>query len=140
MIWLGQGMSEETMTQSIEHRKHARLDMALAVSYAIQRSSDGASEMAETMSSDISASGIRLMTPSALENGSLLHLEIRLSGDDAEPIRAQGEVVWQNRLSDHSYETGTVIRHMEEQDKMRFMGFVFDQLSRLVGTTNTTLN
>ncbi len=123
-----------------EQRKHARLDIALAVSYAIQREGGEASEMAETLSSDISASGIRLMTPVPLDNGSLLSLEINLPNVESPPICAKGEVVWQSKISEYSYETGTVIKHMDEQDKMRLMGFVFDQLSRLVGISNPTLN
>lgn len=127
-------MTQAGETQGPEQRRHARLDIALAVSYAIQRHEEiEASEMAETLSSDISASGLRLMTVAALENGSILNLEITLPQEGVEPIRAQGEVVWQNKISDFSYETGTVIKHMEEKDKMRLMGFVFDQMSRLVG-------
>lgn len=119
-----------------DQRRHARLDIALAVNYAILQSGGEASEMAETLSSDISASGLRLMTVAPLENGSLINLEIALPEDcpDAgDPIKAQGEVVWQNKISDFSYETGTVIKHMEERDKKRLMSFVFDQMSRLVG-------
>ncbi len=122
--------------RSAEHRRHARLDIALAVSYAVRKDGDGeASEMAETLSSDISASGLRLMTVAPLDNGALLSLEINLpeeAGGDV-PIRAQGEVVWQNKISEYSYETGTVIKNMEERDKSRLMSFVFDQIARMVG-------
>ncbi|HSA60363.1 MAG TPA: PilZ domain-containing protein [bacterium] len=124
-----------------DQRRHARLDIALAVNYAIQQAGPdgvyGASEMAETLSSDISASGLRLMTVAPLDNGSILNLEITLPEEwpgAAEPIKAQGEVVWQNKISDYSYETGTVIKYMEENEKKRLMSFVFDQMSRLVGT------
>lgn len=129
---------------SKDQRRHARLDIALAVNYAIQQSGpDGvveASEMAETLSSDISASGLRLMTVAPLENGSILNLEITLPEEwpgAGDPIRAKGEVVWQNKISDYSYETGAVIKHMEENDKKRLMSFVFDQMSRLVGTLSS---
>ena len=129
-----------TQTAGIEaqeqRRRHARLDIALAVNYAIRQEGLEASEMAETLSSDISASGLRLMTVAALENGSILNLEITLPEEGAEPIHAQGEVVWQNKISDYSYETGTVIKYMADKDKMRLMGFVFDQMARLVGTLN----
>ncbi len=121
-------------TTEREQRRHARLDIALAVSYAIQQEGSEGTEMAETLSSDISASGLRLMTVASLENGSILNLEITLPEEGVEPIRAQGEVVWQNKISDYSYETGTVIKYMAEEDKMRLMGFVFDQMARLVGT------
>lgn len=128
-------MTHAGETQGQEQRRHARLDIALAVNYAIQHHEGvEASEMAETLSSDISASGLRLMTVAALENGSILNLEISLPQEGVEPIRAKGEVVWQNKISDYSYETGTVIKHMDEQDKMRLMGFVFDQMARLVGS------
>lgn len=126
----------ESRASSKDQRRHARLDIALAVNYAIDQAGGEASEMAETLSSDISASGLRLMTVAPLENGSILNLEITLPEewpDAGDPIKAQGEVVWQNKISDFSYETGTVIKHMEERDKKRLMSFVFDQMSRLVG-------
>jgi len=132
--------SQENHPSSKDQRRHARLDIALAVNYAIHQSgADGmieASEMAETLSSDISASGLRLMTVAPLENGSILNLEIALPEEcpnAGDPIKARGEVVWQNKISDFSYETGTIIKHMEEHDKKRLMSFVFDQMSRLVG-------
>ncbi len=132
-------MDPETQTSSSskDQRRHARLDIALSVNYAIQQSAGEISEMAETLSSDISASGLRLMTVAPLDNGSILNLEITLPEEwpgAAEPIKAQGEVVWQNKISDYSYETGTVIKYMEENEKKRLMSFVFDQMSRLVGT------
>lgn len=127
-------MTQMSETTGHEQRRHARLDIALAVNYAIQQEGAEVSEMAETLSSDISASGLRLMTVASLENGSILNLEISLPEEGVEPIRAQGEVVWQNKISDYSYETGTVIKYMEEKDKMRLMGFVFNQMARLVGT------
>lgn len=117
-----------------EQRRHARLDIALAVNYAIQQEGDRISEMAETLSSDISASGLRLMTVASLENGSILNLEITLPDQESEPIRAMGEVVWQNKITEYSYETGAVIKHMDDRDKLRLMSFVFDQMTRLVGT------
>lgn len=120
-------------TQECEQRRHARLDIALTVSYAVKDNQGDPSEMAETLSSDISASGLRLMTVAPLENGSTLNLEINLPEYDITPIQAVGEVVWQNKISDYSYETGTVIKHMDDQDKMRLMSFVFDQMAKLVG-------
>lgn len=127
---------EVRQTENEQRRRHARLDIALAVNYAIQQAGGETSEMAETLSSDISASGLRLMTVAPLENGSLLNLEITLPEEwpeASEPIKAQGEVVWQSKISDFSYETGAVIKHMNELDKKRLMSFVFDQMSRLVG-------
>ena len=131
------------MGQPAEKRRCARLDMALSVSFAVESPGGKVSPMAEALSSDISAGGLRLMTPQPLQNGSLLNLEIQLPDDNIEPIRACGEVVWQNKLSDFSYETGTLIKSMDEIDKRRFMGFVFDQMSRLVGSSrnpNSHLN
>lgn len=125
------------MTET-EQRRHARLDIALSVNYVIQKPGGELSEIAESKSSDISAGGIRLMTPHLLENGTLLNLEIHLLDQaEEEPIRAQGEVVWQNKLSDHCFETGAIIRDMDERDKDRFMGFIYNQMSRLVETNGT---
>lgn len=122
------------MTPDIsEKRKCARLDIALSVFYSVKNLEGEASELAEALSSDISAGGLRLMTPAPLETGSLIDLEIIINGEKGPSVHASGEVVWQSKLSDKSYETGVVIRHMDEADQKRLMGFVFDQMSRLVG-------
>jgi len=126
-------MTQLGETQGSEQRRHARLDIALAVSYAIKDLQGEPSEMSETLSSDISASGLRLMTVAPLDNGATINLEISLPEENVAPILAIGEVVWQNKISDYSYETGTVIKHMDDQDKMRLMSFVFDQMAKLVG-------
>ncbi|MDO8461760.1 MAG: PilZ domain-containing protein [Deltaproteobacteria bacterium] len=123
-----------------ERRKYARLDIAINVSYAVVSNSGEVSDYADALSSDISAGGLRLMTPGALQNGAALDLEIFTPESEDHPIHASGEVVWQNKISETSYETGAIIRHMEEKDKKKFLGFVFDQMSRFVGTTNPAIN
>ena len=120
-----------------ERRRYARLDIALSVSYAILNGQHHVKETAEAFSSDISAGGLRMMTPHPLENGLKLELEIFV-GEESQPIHAHAEVVWQNKISDTSYETGTVIRYMPDYDKKRFMGFVFDQMSRFMGILTAT--
>ncbi|OGP16846.1 MAG: hypothetical protein A3I75_02215 [Deltaproteobacteria bacterium RIFCSPLOWO2_02_FULL_50_16] len=115
-----------------ERRRYARLDIALSVSYAILNSNTEFKEQNEAWSSDISAGGLRMMTPTSLENGSQLELEIYV-GDGTQSINANAEVIWQSKISETCYETGAIIRYMPESDKKRFMGFVFDQMSRFVG-------
>jgi len=116
-----------------ERRKYARLDLALTVSYRVTGETGGAPvDPREAVSSDISLGGLRLMTPAALANGTMLDLEILLGEDEARPIKAEGEVVWQNKISDTSYETGVMIKNMPNDDKSRFMQFVFDQMSKVV--------
>lgn len=119
-----------------EKRKYARLDIALTVSYAVEDQSGQLSEYAEAVSSDISAGGIRLMTPGPLETGSRLDLQIFLGDDPGKKIEAKGEVVWQNKISPTSFETGILISNMENDGKKRFMEFVFDQMARIVGLKN----
>src|SRR3989338_10915566 len=111
-----------------ERRKYARLDIALTVSYLVSNPDSEPSERAEAMSGDISAGGLRLMTPTPLKNGDRLELGIYLEGEEENPIQAIGEVVWQNKISDVSFETGVVVSHMETDDKKRFMQFIFDQM------------
>jgi len=123
---------------SKERRRFARLDIALSVNYVVRDASGEESEMAEAMSSDISATGFRLMMPTPVENGSTLDLEITIEGQSGEPVRASCEVVWQNKISETSYEVGAVIKHMDEADKKRFMEFVFNQMSQLVGMNPAT--
>lgn len=119
--------------QASDRRKFARLDLALTVSYkVVGHSSDQPLDPREAISSDVGLGGLRLMTPSPLENGTLLDLEILLGEEACDPISAEGEVVWQNRISDVSFETGVMIRGMPNADKKRFMEFVFDQMAKVV--------
>ena len=115
-----------------ERRKYARLDLALTVSYKVAGQTAGQpADPREAVSSDVSLGGLRLMTPTRLENGTMLDLEIIL-GDEGKPISAQGEVMWQNKISETSYETGVMIKKMPDADKSEFMKFVFDQMSKVV--------
>lgn len=121
------------MVRPEERRNYARLDIALTVSYAIESQGGRLSDYAEAVSSDISAGGLRLMTPGPLATGSRLDLEIYLGDEAAKKINAKGEVVWQNKISPTSFETGVLINQMDNDSKKKFMEFVFDQMSRLVG-------
>ena len=114
-----------------DRRKYARLDLALTVSYRVV-DQIGEDKPQEVVSSDISLGGLRLMTPSPLDHGTRLEIEIFLPEDDKNPIKADGEVVWQSKISATSYETGIVIRGINDADKSRFMQFVFDQMSKVV--------
>ena len=48
-------------------------------------------------------------------------------------VKAKGEVVWQNKISATSFETGILISHMDDADKKYFMQFIFDQMAKVVG-------
>ncbi len=116
-----------------ERRKFARLDLALTVSYKIAGESRAVpADPREAISSDVSLGGLRLMTPAVLANGTLLDLEIVLGEDESSPIKASGEVMWQNKISETSFETGVMIKGMPNDDKSRFMQFVFDQMTKVV--------
>lgn len=117
-----------------ERRKFARLDVALSVGYSVKQSTGHLSEEADAMSSDISSGGLRLMTPTELKVGDILSLKIQLSDDD-KSLDAEGEVVWQRKLSDKTFETGVVIKSMNQLDKEKFMHFIYDQMLRLVGSS-----
>ncbi|MFH0798877.1 MAG: PilZ domain-containing protein [Pseudomonadota bacterium] len=120
-------------TNDSERRKYARLDLALTVSYRVAGQAAGYPvDPRESVSSDIGLGGLRLMTPTPLENGTMLDLEILLGEDESYPVSAEGEVVWQNKISDVSYETGVQISGMPPADKKRFMEFVFDQMSKVM--------
>lgn len=120
------------MNNNKDRRKYARLDLALTISYRVIDQIGAVSEPAEVISSDISLGGFRLMTPAPLDHGTKLELLIHLPEDENHPLKADGEVVWQSKISNTSYETGVVIKGMNDKDKKRFMEFVFDQMSHLV--------
>lgn len=121
------------MVQGNDRRKFARLDLALTISYkVVGRASDQPLDPREAISADVSLGGVRLMAPSKLENGTILELEIFMGEDDTNPLNGEGEVVWQQKISETSYETGVMIKGMPIDDKSRFMQFVFDQMAKVV--------
>ncbi|MDO8494087.1 MAG: PilZ domain-containing protein [Deltaproteobacteria bacterium] len=126
-------MKKEVEKKGAERRRFARLDIALSVSYAVESPGGKTSAYSEAMSSDISSGGLRLMTPTALENGTKLDLEIILGDEAPQTIYAKGEVVWQTKISDTSFETGVLLQITDNDAKKRLMEFIFDQMSRLVG-------
>ncbi|MBT3181991.1 MAG: PilZ domain-containing protein [Deltaproteobacteria bacterium] len=129
----GISTTEDEMVQGVERRKFARLDLALTISYKVLgHSSEHSVDPREGISSDISVGGIRLMTPTKLENGTMLELEIILGEDQKQLVHAEGEVMWQNKISSTSYETGVQIKGMPSDDKSKFMQFVFDQMAKVV--------
>ena len=78
--------------------------MALTISYRVKgESASQPVDPREAISSDISMGGVRLMTPTALDNGTMLDLEIFLGEDESNPVRAEGEVMWQNKISNTNY-------------------------------------
>ena len=120
-------------SSGVDRRKFARLDLALTVSYRVSgQTGTKPSDPRDAISSDVSLGGLRLMTPAPLENGTMLDLEIVLGEGGGRPIKAEGEVVWQNKISATSYETGVMIRNMPNDDKGRFMQFIFDQMAKIV--------
>jgi c-di-GMP-binding flagellar brake protein YcgR len=119
-------------TDATNRRKYARLDLALTVSYAPLESSGMPADPREALSSDLSAGGLRLMMPTPSHMGAQLDLMIYLEGSDDKPVNATGEVLWQNKISSTSFETGVAIRAMPDPDKRRFMEFVFDQMTKVV--------
>ena len=68
--------------QSTERRKFARLDLALTVSYAVIDPAGQPIDPREALSTDISAGGLRLMTPTPLEKGAIIDLNIFLAEDE----------------------------------------------------------
>lgn len=120
------------MIDVTNRRKYARLDLALAVSYAPLDSSGAPADPREALSSDLSAGGLRLMMPTESRMGAQLDLMIYLEGNEDNPVKATGEVLWQNKISGTSFETGVAIRSMPDPDKRRFMEFVFDQMTKVV--------
>lgn len=116
-----------------DRRKFARLDLALTVSYRIlDRDAPAVVDPREAVSSDVSLGGLRLMTPGPIANGTRLALEIFTGEEGSHPISAEGEVVWQSKMSNLNYETGVMIKTMPNSEKKRFMEFVFDQMVKVV--------
>lgn len=87
-------------------------------------------------SMNISLGGIRLIMPELLDKGTRLDLKISLIGEEKKPIRINGQVMWQKRISNHSYDTGIQIEELPDEEKERFTKFVFRQMYQRIGLLN----
>lgn len=114
-----------------EKRKHARLKVELDVQYLVMGKENRSSVTAKSV--NISLGGVRIVMPELLDKGTKLDLRIFLVGEEKKPIIVKGQVMWQKRISNRSYDTGIRIEELKEEEKERFTNFVFRQMYERIG-------
>lgn len=115
-----------------EKRRFIRFDIALKVSYIIQK--DPKAEKIGT-TRDVSAQGMQLLTGDKLEVGDKVDLKIFVP-EALNPAHMKGIVVW-SRESDnaksHSYGSGIDFEKIEEDNKNTFLKFLCDLMYAKIG-------
>jgi len=115
-----------------EKRRFIRFDIALKVSYIIQK--DPKTEKIGT-TRDISAQGMQLLTGDKLEVGDKVGLNIFVP-EALNPAHMKGIVVWSREsgpAKSHSYSSGIDFEKIEEDNKNTFLKFLCDLMYAKVG-------
>ena len=115
-----------------EKRRFIRFDIALKVSYIIQKEPK-AEKIGTTK--DVSAQGMQLLTGVKLDVGDKVDLKIFVP-EALNPAHMKGLVVW-SRGSDpvrsHSYASGIDFEKIEEDNKNTFLKFLCDLMYANIG-------
>ena len=98
-----------------ERRGDLRLPEHCQVSYRTIRDGDASPKQCATETINLSASGLCLRAPDALEPELHLALELTLEGQE-DPVMALGRVVWCDR-DDAGYRVGVCFTWMREEDR-----------------------
>jgi len=105
-------MSEPTDS---DRRGDPRLPEKCHVAYRTIRDGDASPKEGATETINLSASGLCLRAPEALEPELHLALELTLEGHE-EPVMALGRVVWCDQ-GDQEYQVGVCFTWMREEDR-----------------------
>ena len=106
-----------------EKRKYIRFDIALKVAYVVQR--DPKIEKF-SITSDVSAQGMQLLTSDKLELGDKIDLKIFVP-DALNPAHIKGVIVWSREFGaagNHPYIAGIDFEKIEEDNKNTFLRFL----------------
>jgi len=115
-----------------EKRRFIRFDIALKVSYIIQK--DPRAEKIGT-TKDVSAQGMQLLTGDKLEAGDKVDLKIFVP-EALNPAHMKGIVVWSiesGPAKSHSYSSGIDFEKIEEDNKNTFLKFLCDLMYAKIG-------
>lgn len=115
-----------------EKRRFIRFDIALKVTYCIQKEP----KIERTgITSDMSVGGIRLLTEEKLETGSRVEFMIFIP-EALNPAHFAGIVLWSNESGGSkkpSYISGIEFGPIEEDNKNTFLKFLCDLMYRKTG-------
>lgn len=114
------------MSSGPERRRSQRVTCVLP----LQISSDGGPKLIETLTKDLSAGGLRCLSPTAKPPATRVSLEITL-GKGARPFSLQARVVWFEAVpNSHQFYLGLAFDHLSEIYTRRLSRYI-EQLSSL---------
>ena len=108
------------MSSGAERRRASRVSCVLP----IQISADGTPKIIETLTKDLSLSGLRCLSPSSKPPTSKVSLEITL-GKGARPFSLQARVVWYETVpNSHQFYMGLAFDHLTEANSKRLSRYI----------------
>ncbi len=107
-----------------ERRKFKRFDAYMSVKYHVSGAGD---TKGVTLSKDLSREGIKVNSTTALDEGSLVDLEINIP-DDPKPVRTTGKIMWSrpSEVRDQGYDQGVRFMTMDPVDKFRVLDYAYN--------------
>lgn len=107
-----------------ERRKFKRFDAYMNVKYKAQETKG---LQGSGLSKDLSREGIKVNSNRAIQNGTLLDIEIDIP-DDPKPVITTGKVMWArpSELADKSFDHGVAFLLMDPVDKFRVLDYAYN--------------
>lgn len=113
-----------------ERRKFLRLEEPINITYTVSESS----KTYNTATKDLSVDGLRFETRDrAIAESSVIELRLDIPGA-ANPIHAEGKIVWKKKLSledSASFDVGLEFTKIEEDNKNTFLKCLCDSIYKL---------
>ena len=107
-----------------ERRRFKRFDAYMSVRYQLPDLQEG---KGIALSKDLSREGLKLNSPSRLQEGSTVDLELDIP-DDPKPVRTTGKIVWSaaSQGKDQGYDIGIRFVMMDPVDKFRALDYAYN--------------
>ena len=107
-----------------ERRKFKRFDAYMSVRY---QGPESAEQRGIALSKDLSREGLKMSSPTRLDEGSTLDLELDIP-DDPKAVRTSGKIVWSRSApgQDQGYDVGVRFVMMDPVDKFRVLDYAYN--------------
>jgi len=108
-----------------ERRKFKRFDAYMSVRYQTSGSQEEGRGIA--LSKDLSREGLKINSPTSLQEGGTVDLELDIP-DDPKPVRTTGKIVWiqASQGQDQGYDVGIRFMMMDPVDKFRALDYAYN--------------
>lgn len=113
-----------------ERRKYVRVDVEAKVNFQVGEGKEFSSDKFSGVSKNISAEGVCFDSPTKLDSGTKLKLNITLA-PNAKPLHLAGEVKWSeaSKVGKSIFTTGVKLFTVDKADEAKFMGYVCEKMT-----------